>query len=71
MCSSNKIQNIIVAAHSSGAFCKRTIFFNICLAKLNWMLVNCLKIKFIYFNLDGGIGSNDCGAPLDSNIASK
>ncbi len=70
MCSSNKIQNIIVAAHSSGAFVAHNLFQYL-FGKVKLDVSELLKDKIIYFNLDGGIGSNDCGAPLDSNIASK
>ena len=70
ICAQNKIQNVIIAAHSSGAFVAHNLFQYL-FGKANLDVNQLLKDKILYFNLDGGIGSNECGAPLDSNIASK
>jgi hypothetical protein len=70
ICAKNKIQNIIIAAHSSGSFVAHNLFqYLFGKAKLDKNEI--LKDKIIYFNLDGGIGSSSCGAPLDSNTALK
>lgn len=70
ICSREKVQNIIIAAHSSGAFVAHNLFQYL-FGKADMDVSELLKNKIIYFNLDGGIGSYDCGAPLDSNIAFK
>ncbi len=68
LCKNEKIDKIIIAAHSSGSFVAHNLFQYL-FGKAKLDKTETLKDKIIYFNLDGGIGSYECGAPLDSNIA--
>lgn len=68
LCATEKIDKIIIAAHSSGSFVAHNMLQYL-FGKNNLDKNNLVKDKIVYFNLDGGIGSNECGAPLDTNIA--
>ncbi len=70
ICSGENIKNIIIAAHSSGAFVAHNLFQYL-FGKTELDKNKIIKDKIIYFNLDGGIGSNDCGAPIDEVVAAK
>ncbi len=70
ICKNENITNIIIAAHSSGSFVAHH-FFQYLFGTTNLDSLGIIKNKIIYFNLDGGIGSGECGFPIDENIASK
>ncbi len=63
-----KINKVIIAAHSSGSFVAHHLF-KILFADKIFNNSSVLAGKIFYFNLDGGIGSQKCGVPIDSSIA--
>lgn len=65
LANNNKIDKIIIAAHSSGSFVAHHLF-KILFADKDLDSAKTLADKMYYFNLDGGIGSQNCGVPIDS-----
>lgn len=68
LATNKKIDKIIIAAHSSGSFVAHHLF-KILFAERILSESNVLADKILYFNLDGGIGSQNCGVPIDSTMA--
>jgi len=64
------IKRIIIAAHSSGSFVAHQLF-QILYGQNKIDTLDITTDKIVYFNLDGGIGSKDCGFELDSTVVSK
>ncbi len=61
------IDNVIVIAHSSGSFVANE-FLNIMYGE-NGIAKDSFYInKVLYFNLDGGIGGDDCGSSIDTSV---
>jgi hypothetical protein len=61
------INKVIIVAHSSGSFVANELL-NLLYGKSGIAKDSFYVNKVYYFNLDGGIGGNDCGESLESEV---
>ena len=61
------VDKVIIVAHSSGSFVANELL-NILYGKIGIARDSFYVNKVHYFNLDGGIGGDDCGESLESDV---